>query len=484
MPTFALPAEKGEVYYELQPPVLDRSKPTLVVYPPSWCDSSIVVQYLEDAPEQQDELKKRFNLLAVDMRSHGRTTLEPFKGIDGYVQAVDLALLLDHLNLTSVHLAASVITPSYTILAFALLFPQHTLSLSFFGVPLMYDTPEKAGIDAIYLDVIESLVQNDDPEVYLDAMAEMSFFAFGGVLEEDRVDNQINMVIRRFSPFHAIRLFESIAPLVGATNFTPELIQRIECPVLAISGRAGVATPAEIVGDFFQDFSSSKDRRLHLVEEAPNYVYLTHAAQTVDQLLTFLDPHLASPPAPARAFDFPGALSTLTTLFPDAPAAHGTDLDPRDARNYSLIDPEDPVREELWELCNEIDGKGFELLASSTKETWEEGGHLHDPRDGWRFTQRDFYYAPRRPSLPLSDLHSAGASEYGLDVSADGEHAFGAFALATEDGASTVVTTTTTEAAEGQSPGARSDWGVNGFDDDYKFGVSQVVEEMHAVRLA
>ncbi|BGP18476.1 hypothetical protein JCM10213v2_006542 [Rhodosporidiobolus nylandii] len=406
MPSFPLPVESGSLYYELVPAVHDPSKPTVLVLPPTWSDSSVVLQRF--LPAVEEDAAERFNVLTLDLRSHGRTETTPFKGIDGWTQAVDIALLLSHLQIPSVHLVTTATVGCSVGLSFALLFPAHTLSLSLLGFAPIYELPEDF---VTYKELQQSWMQGDDPELFFEAMEEILFYAFKGILDWDEKDWFAGMWSRRYAPSAALRIFETTLPVLSPTRITRDLVRQIRCPALIVAGDADVSCPAELALEFKEDLVASADAQVHIIQDAPNFLAFTHSHLVTPLLLDFLSTHAfpATPsPSPSR-ISFPAALSTLASLFPSL-AGELEGRNPFEARSYSLVDPTDEVREVVWKQAQELHGKGFETFASGEKETWEEGGRLMDSRPGWRYSSRNANDAPPPPSATFASMWAWGST--------------------------------------------------------------------------
>ncbi|GAA5925367.1 hypothetical protein JCM1841_002822 [Sporobolomyces salmonicolor] len=431
MPYVQLPREPTvQIFYEFfgEAPY-DPVKPTVLVLSATWSDSSLVTQRFLPS---LNEVTGTFNCLVLDLRGHGRTVSEPMKEIDCWIHGADIALVLNAVQVPAVHLVSHSLVSGQAIFAFAILFPSQTLSLSALGAPNLYAPPTLLmGI----MELMENWLQDDDPEAFMEKLDDAVYFNSSHLLPAEEADWLAAMWARRYGPAKALKAFEATAPLVANPGMTKKDISKIAVPVLFVVGTADVTKSLPVAEELVEDLTASVDVSLHIIEGGAAIVGITHLDEVRPIVTSFLLKH-STPSSPPPSFSFADALSTLTTL--SSPSPSSAALDPLDARSYSRVQPNDGLRNNIWELCARLDGKAFCTWASAVPESWEEGGRLADvPESKWRFSQRnvnDVSASERRGSLPLN------------------------LALATvEDSSSTTMTTTTL--CSGGSPASSTDSG-------------------------
>ncbi|GAA5870090.1 hypothetical protein JCM1840_003578 [Sporobolomyces johnsonii] len=451
MPYVQLPREQTvQIFYEFfgEAPY-DPVKPTVLVLSGPWSDSSLVTQRFLPS---LNEVTGAYNCLVLDLRGHGRTVSEPMKEIDCWIHAADIAFVLNAIQVPAVHLVSHSLVSGQAIFAFAILFPSQTLSLSALGAANLYAPPSLLpGI----MELMENWLQDDDPEAFMESLDEAVYFNTSHLLSADEADWLAAMWSRRYGPANALKAFEVTAPLVAVRTASPfsflhladvahhqnpgmtkKDISKIVAPVLFVVGTADVTKSLPVAEELVEDLTASVDVSLHIVEGGAAVVGITHLDKVRPLITSFLFKH-STPSSVPPPFSFPAALSTLTAR--SSPSPPPAALDPLDARSYSRVQPNDDLRNGVWELCQQLDGKAFCTWASAVPECWEDGGRLADVLEmKWRFSQRnanDVSASERRGSLPLTD-----------------------FALATvEDSTSTTVTTTTL--CSGGSPAPSADSG-------------------------
>ncbi|GAA5889214.1 hypothetical protein JCM6882_000677 [Rhodosporidiobolus microsporus] len=269
MPFFTPPHEPtASFFYELSPPALDPSKPTVLVLHPMWTDTSVVEQrFFPLVDAFNGDHRGHFNRLAVDLRGHGRTTSLPFKGIDHWTHAADVALILEHLSLSAVHIVTTSTLGAPFAFAFATLFPLHALSISCLGLAPLYTPHENL---AAFQEVCAAWLQDEDVETFYEALDETLWWVVGeGVSEEER-DWLAGMMLRRYSPFKALRSYEATTPILLPSGLTVEDVRSIKCPVLLVAGEADQTCSVEVVKDIFSNLTSSCDARLEVIEGGPS----------------------------------------------------------------------------------------------------------------------------------------------------------------------------------------------------------------------
>ncbi|GAA5969575.1 hypothetical protein JCM11641_008166 [Rhodosporidiobolus odoratus] len=266
MPYFTLPVEQGELFYELLPPVPDPIRPTVLVLPLTWTDTSVVLQrFLTAVGEAEAE---RYNVLTVDLRS-----------------------------------------------------------LSILGFAPIYEQPDNL---RSYTEIQQSWLQTEDPELFYETVEELLWYCAGSWLETEEKDWLAGMLTRRYTPSQALRVFETTLPIVSPTRINRSTVAQIRCPVLIIAGGVDSSCPAGLATEFVGDLKKSQDAKLYVIENAPNFLSFTHSSMTIPLLLSFLDQNaFLEPTQPFAPYSFPDALFRLASLFPAYPVRPKDPLDSR-----------------------------------------------------------------------------------------------------------------------------------------------------------
>ncbi|GAA5897677.1 alpha/beta fold hydrolase [Sporobolomyces salmoneus] len=393
MPFIQLPDEPSvEIFYDFYEP-FDNHKRTALFLPPAVSCSALVMQYvLPKLPE----VTRSFNCLSIDLRGHGRTQSPPRKGNDCFVLATDIAFLLNALQVPSVHVIANAYVAVPTAFAFALLFPSSVLSLSILGVAPLHSPPSQ--LDVV-MELLEGWSQGEDEDWHFDSMTAMLDLAFSASLKDYRNEQRelfdwlANMWFRRIGPHRALNCFEVTAPILLSAGIKPEELASITCPVLLVQGTDDLMKGLPVAEEIRDNLTGSKEVSLEIVEGGVCYVGIANLDETAPILTKFLVSHLSL------------TSESTSIAFPAPPTSHSPEKHaPLTSSAYSRFDSSSPICEEMWQRCNELEGKAFVTFAEREPEAWEVGGRLKDIRRAkWRFSQRHEYEratTSRRGSVP------------------------------------------------------------------------------------
>ncbi|KIJ19849.1 hypothetical protein PAXINDRAFT_68177 [Paxillus involutus ATCC 200175] len=108
----------------------DPEKPTVVILHPLFLDSSWLTRHFDDP-----RLSSEYNLIALDQRTMGRSRCRPSPLHDCYVDAADLAAVMQTLLLPASHLLAFECIAVNCVLRLAAVWPELVLSLTLCNVP-------------------------------------------------------------------------------------------------------------------------------------------------------------------------------------------------------------------------------------------------------------------------------------------------------------------------------------------------------------
>ncbi|GAA5836686.1 hypothetical protein JCM5353_003012 [Sporobolomyces roseus] len=387
MPFVTLPKEKNvRIYYEFYNNSFDRKKPTVLVLPPTISCSAVILQHVFP---QLPEITRNFNCLSLDLRGHGRGDSERRKDIDCFVFAVDIAFVLNALKITSVHLVGNSYVSGPTAFAFTVMFPTAVLSLSILGVAPVNSIPSQIGA---VMELLEGWLQGEDEEALFESMTAILDLAFTASLIEmdlDLRDWLSTMWFRRIGPHRAKSTFVVTAPVLINPGITPEESATIACPVLLVQGTDDMMKGTPVAQEVLDSLIGTDDVSLITVEAGVCFVGIANISDSGPILTQFLLSHASILPSP------------IPIVFPAPPR---TASEPFTSLSYCRYDESDPLLNQVWELCCQLDGKCFVTFADREKEAWEEGGRLHEMhKHKWRFSQRNRNARPisRRGSVPM-----------------------------------------------------------------------------------
>ncbi|GAA5961468.1 hypothetical protein JCM3765_003592 [Sporobolomyces pararoseus] len=396
MPFVQLPNEPTvELYYEFYEP-FDPKKPTTLFLPPAISCSALIVQYVLP---RLPEITRQFNCLALDLRCHGRTKNEAGQGMDCFVFAADIAFVLNTLKIPSVHLVANSYVAGPTAFAFSLLFPSSILSLSILGASPLNSMPSQ--LPAL-MELLEGWLQGEDEEWLFDSMTAILDLSFSGTSKDYRdeelelLDWLSNMWFRRIGPHRALRTFGVTAPILLSPGISKEELATIKCPVLIVQGTEDMMRGIPFAEEIRDGLTGTEDVSLEIVEGGVCYVGIANLEEVRPLLTNFLESQI-SLTSEATSITFPS---------PPAPASTSNDspTDTLTSFAYSRYDHEEPLCQQLWQLCNQLDGKCLVTFADREPEVGEEGGNLSDVgKCKWRFSQRhrnERATSSRRGSVP------------------------------------------------------------------------------------
>ncbi|GAA5847681.1 hypothetical protein JCM3766R1_002447, partial [Sporobolomyces carnicolor] len=317
----------------------------------------------------------------------------------------DIAFVLNALGIAAVHVVANSYVAGPTSFAFVVSFPDAVLSLSILGAAPLDSMPSQLGA---LTEILEGWLQGSDDEWLFDAMTAIWDLAFSASLKDydrgrdrDLLDWLANTWFRRIGPHRALRCFGVTAPILLRAGITRRELASIECPVLIVQGQDDMMQGVPVAHDIFDSLTGARDVRLEFVEGTfepfSSFFFIFFAIQLTHESGPILTDFLVS---------HRSATSHSTRIvFPPPPT---TNI-PRTTRaitsiDYSRYDHGEPLCGQLWQLCNELDGKGLVTFADREPETWELGGRLEDMAQArWRFSQRhDLERATmsRRGSVP------------------------------------------------------------------------------------
>ncbi|KAJ7581117.1 Alpha/Beta hydrolase protein [Mycena floridula] len=280
---------------------IDANLPTVLFLHPSY-DSRYTWH-----SQFADRQLRRFNLVALDMRGYGETGgLVPSTHSQEHV-AQDIAQFMDALDLPPCHIVGMSIG-SMIALQLAISSPKHTLSLSLIG-PLGLE--ERKDVAEGRQEVFDCWVSGFKDGKLVDTSA-LEHAAFGGVqlafngkksqLTDALVLLSMELAKKNWSPagFDACQLL-TVDFFAARGKYVKDSLSRVLCPVKLIHCMEDITFSLDDANLFLKQLQAAGvDVSLALIEGAPHYGAVTHAADINPILYEFIAAQIKTsvPPAP------------------------------------------------------------------------------------------------------------------------------------------------------------------------------------------
>ncbi|KAK7044845.1 AB hydrolase-1 domain-containing protein [Favolaschia claudopus] len=256
MPDIKIKSSAGSanIHYTISTPgnasakSIDKNIPTVIFIHPVYIASEIFeLQFA-------DPTLRRFNLIALDLRSHGETSGKVGAAYGREQAADDISEFMKALRLPACHLAG-VSMGACISLQFAISFPEKVLSLSMISpLPLIEPLDVAEGREEIHDCWVEAFKgKKVDQIALLDAVCGALQLGFSG-----QQSSFINALIARTVP-HALKNWgrnkldeyriATIDFFVKRTAQTPAAVRKIRCPIKLIHCGADIAYAVEYTGE-------------------------------------------------------------------------------------------------------------------------------------------------------------------------------------------------------------------------------------------
>ncbi|KAG2013394.1 hypothetical protein CC2G_010312 [Coprinopsis cinerea AmutBmut pab1-1] len=223
----------ASIYYTTSAPFnnvggFDPDKPTILILHPMLLDSTWLQNQFGDP-----RLYNNYNLIAIDMRSSGESTCTPSGKRDSWVDAADIALCHQTLNLPPCHVFALEAISVNCALRFAILFPEMCRSLALCNIPSPIE--QRWSYSALE-ELVRSWSFAEDLEGLEHAGTEALAFLLGPNSDPDLQDEIFAHWQKTAPPMRRPWLIETANLLLNRTSLTPEMHAQITQPVLIIHG--------------------------------------------------------------------------------------------------------------------------------------------------------------------------------------------------------------------------------------------------------
>ncbi|GAA5875280.1 hypothetical protein JCM8547_006887 [Rhodosporidiobolus lusitaniae] len=362
--------------------LLDPSKPTLVALVPFYSvQASELPQLGPTSP-----LRESHNVVAFSLRSHGRTVAEVKPTHDAFVSAADLAFAFEALQLPPSQIYAPGAINGRIAIAFSVLFPELVSALLLAapsGRSAMTSNEGFKTLDA-------SMFNPSDVEDLHEIMAELALQLYGDYAPAERMDDLINLLLRRHNPRHATRSYDLCRLAYLSMSLTDAAVAEIKAPVLLLSGEHDSCSAATRSEEWENLLTGSSAVEAHTIPDSPHLFFYTHADETLSHLVSFLSRHPSPDSSAPASPDLQKALRTCASI-----SSSGKNVllrNPRNPESYSVMSVEekdesakDIERMKIFE--REWLGKPLAPGAEGG-EPWDEGfwGRVARPR--WRWSRR------------------------------------------------------------------------------------------------
>ncbi|KIY45992.1 alpha/beta-hydrolase [Fistulina hepatica ATCC 64428] len=207
----------------------DPNRPTIIILHPTCLDSSWVHKQFIDP-----RLNNGYNLIAFDRRASGRSKCRASGKHDSWVDAADLAMCHQLLQLPPSHILALEGIAVICALRFAALFPDMCLSLTLCSVP---PPTEFKWVYTAFDELMATWCSAEDLESLEHSANESISFMIGSKgCDDDLQDDLITYWQLHMPPRQRARNVEALNVLLNRTALKTEVLSTITQPVLLIHG--------------------------------------------------------------------------------------------------------------------------------------------------------------------------------------------------------------------------------------------------------
>ncbi|KIK65733.1 hypothetical protein GYMLUDRAFT_70812 [Collybiopsis luxurians FD-317 M1] len=215
----------------------DPEKPTILMLHPTVLDSSWCSEQFSDP-----RLGSNFNLIAFDMRVCGQSTCRANGRHDSWVEAADLAMCIQILQLPACHIFACEVLSVNSALRLAILFPELCLSLTLVNVP---PPTEMKWVFNGYDEVVQNWCYSEDLESLEHVGMELTRFLVGAECDPDLRDDLIQYWEVHTPPYRRTRTVEQVNVVLNRTPLKSHMLKEITQPVLIIHGDRNEVSPTK-----------------------------------------------------------------------------------------------------------------------------------------------------------------------------------------------------------------------------------------------
>ncbi|KAI5124806.1 hypothetical protein M0805_005438 [Coniferiporia weirii] len=316
----------------------DPARPVVVMLHPLFLDSTWLTTQFEDP-----RLNARFNLIAFDLRSAGKSNARPSGAHDTWVDAADLAFAYQALGLQPAHFFAVENISVNAALRLAALFPELCLSLTLINVP---PPTELEWAFDMYGELLNMWCHPQDLDEFDHALLEMTNYFLGKDSTPELQDELVAFWSLTYPPWRRSRVYELMHCVLNRTPVSEKVLACITQPTLIIQSDKTDINPIKYAELLSRQLVNVEGKaRVHTIKGSPEYVTLVPTcASIVNRVFAeFLSrqPHVPTTlrmVTPAeRQERMQEALYRLAELMEDASIA---ERDPSSPLSFSCVTPE------------------------------------------------------------------------------------------------------------------------------------------------
>ncbi|KAJ6474767.1 Alpha/Beta hydrolase protein [Mycena sanguinolenta] len=256
---------------------IEQGVPTILLIHPSYAMSGIF------HPMYEDPRLRRFNLVAMDLRGHGRTTAQVQDTYTSEVAAHDLLALMDALDISACHVAGVSIGASIS-LQMAILSPERVLSLFMLSPPPLLEPAHSIEGRQEIFECWKEGFQNSDNVAVEDAIVGGLQLAFNNA--ETPFSKALNSVIvdcaTRIWSENNLDVMYTVTVRCLENQAPPDAfaLARVRCPVQLIHCAADLVYTRECAEELLATLRIAKiDAKLAVLKGAPHCGNATHPEQ-------------------------------------------------------------------------------------------------------------------------------------------------------------------------------------------------------------
>ncbi|THH06798.1 hypothetical protein EW145_g3837 [Phellinidium pouzarii] len=322
----------------------ELAKPVVVMLHPLFLDSTWLATQFEDP-----RLYTRFNLIAFDMRSAGRSTARPSGAHDTWVDAADLAFAIQALGLPSAHFFAVENISVNAALRIAALFPELCSSLTLINVP---PPTELEWVFEMYGELLNMWCHPQDLDEFDHALLELTNCLLGKVLPLDSTpelqDELVAFWSLTYPPWRRSRVYEVMHCVLNRTPLSDRVLACVTQPTLIIQSDKTDINPIKYAERLSKQLVNVEGKaRVHVIKGSPEYVTLVPTCASIvnrvfaeflsRQTNLYIPVTLQMISPTERRERAQEALEKLADLMEDPSIA---ERDPASALSFSCVTPE------------------------------------------------------------------------------------------------------------------------------------------------
>ncbi|KAH8118544.1 alpha/beta-hydrolase [Phellopilus nigrolimitatus] len=252
----------------------DPARPVVVMLHPLFLDVTWLTTQFEDP-----RLSRRYNIIAFDMRSCGKSSSRPSGAHDTWVDAADLAFALQALGLPPAHFFAVENLSVNAALRLAAIFPELCLSLTLINVP---PPTELEWVFETYGELLNLWCHPQDLDEYDHALLELSNYLLGKDSTPELQDDLIAFWSLTCPPWRRTRVYETMHCVLNRTPLSEAVLACITQPTLIIQSDKTAINPIKYAEGLARSLVNVEGKaRVHTIKGSPEYVTLVPTCASI-----------------------------------------------------------------------------------------------------------------------------------------------------------------------------------------------------------